>query len=72
MTEVKQHDAVAAKPRQIVYVRQARPSELPPEIAETDVYSIHDEAGNRLGLAPGRELAFLAALQHEMTPHSVH
>lgn len=72
MTEVKQHDATAVTTRQIVYVRQVRRDELPPEAAETDVYAIHDEAGNRIGLAPGRDLAFIAARQHELTPVSVH
>ncbi len=59
--------------RRIVYVRQVRPDELPKEApSETELYSIHDEQGNRLGLAPRRDRAFVAARQHELTPVSVH
>lgn len=58
--------------RRLVYVRPVRKDEMPKEAPEGALYSIHDEAGNRLGLAPGRDLAFLAARQHELTPVSVH
>lgn len=61
-----------APDRRIVYVRPVRKDEMPQEAPEVALYSIHDEAGNRLGLAPGRDLAFLAARQHELTPVSVH
>ena len=61
---------------QIVYVRAMRPDEIPadlPEDAPTDeLYSIHDESGLRVGIAPGREIAFTAARQHELRPVSVH
>ncbi len=57
----------------IVYVRQVRPDELPPEAAgAASLYAIHDEAGNRIGLAPRRDLAFIAARQHDLAPVSVH
>ena len=59
-------------PRQIVYVRPVRPDEMPDEAPEALVYGIHDVAGNRIGIAPDRELAFVAARQHELTPVSVH
>lgn len=59
-------------PRPIVYVRPVRADELPEEAQETALYSIHDESGKRLGIAPAREVAFTAARQHEMTPVSVH
>ncbi|MFV0474758.1 MAG: DUF1150 family protein [Pikeienuella sp.] len=69
-------ETLAPEARRIVYVRQVRPDELPQEARgaeEADhLYSIHDEAGNRIGLAPGRDLAFIAARQHELTPVSVH
>ncbi len=59
--------------RQIVYVRQVRPDELPDEApAEMTLYAIHDETGLRIGLAPDRDLAFVAARQHELAPVSVH
>lgn len=64
------------QPGQIVYVRAMRADEIPddlPEDAETDaLYSIHDESGLRVGIAPGRDVAFNAARQHELMPVSVH
>lgn len=65
----------AEEGRRIVYVRQVRPEEIPHEAAATiegALYAIHDQSGNRIGLAPGRDLAFMAARQHELTPVSVH
>lgn len=61
--------------QRIVYVRQVRPDEMPQEAAanaDGRLYAIHDATGNRIGLAPGRDLAFIAARQHELTPVSVH
>lgn len=66
-------ETLVPQTQRIVYIREVRPDELPREASsEVHLFSIHDEAGNRLGLAPGRDLAFLAARQHEMTPVSVH
>ncbi len=56
----------------LVYVRQMRPDELPSDIGNEALFAIHDEAGNRIGMAPERELAFIAARQHELMPVSVH
>lgn len=61
-----------AQGQRIVYVRPVRKDEMPKEAPQGALYSIHDEAGNRLGLVQGRDLAFLAARQHELTPVSVH
>lgn len=73
MTDQIHPDAEVEESNQIVYIRQVRPDEMPAEAAAgTELYSIHDEAGNRLGLAPDRDLAFIAARQHELTPVSVH
>lgn len=57
--------------KRIVYVRAVRPGELPDQAPE-GLYGIHDGQGNRIGIAPARELAFIAARQHELTPVSVH
>lgn len=35
-------------------------------------WSIHAADGTPLGLAPSRELAFAAIIQHELSPVSVH
>lgn len=35
-------------------------------------WSIHAADGTQMGLAPSRELAFAAILQHELEPVSVH
>ena len=67
----KNIDAIGAEQR-IVYVRPVRPDELPAEAPKTDFYGIHDIAGNRIGIAPDRDLAFLTAREHELTPVSVH
>lgn len=72
MTDQTHPDAAVEESRRIVYIRQVRPDEMPVEAAGVALYAIHDEAGNRLGLAPDRNLAFVAARQHEMTPVSAH
>ena len=64
-------DAISADQR-IVYVRPVRPDEMPAEAPDVLIYGIHDVAGNRIGIAPDRDLAFLAAREHELTPVSVH
>ena len=73
MADIKREDfnALGAAER-IVYVRAVRPEELPDAVERAEVYGIHDIAGNRIGVAPDRELAFLAARQHELNPVSVH
>lgn len=58
--------------QRIVYVRPVRPDEMPAEAPKASIYGIHDMDGNRIGLAPDRDLAFMAARQHELTPVSVH
>ena len=59
--------------QRIVYVRPMRPDELPAATPNAaSLYGIHDIAGNRIGVAPDRDLAFMAARQHELTPVSVH
>lgn len=60
----------------IVYIRTVNPEELPADargqIGDAPVYAIHDAGGNRLALVADRDLAFVVARQHEMTPVSVH
>ena len=56
----------------IVYVRPIRPDEMPSDFPSASLFGIHDAAGNRIGVAPERELAFLAARQKQLTPVSVH
>ncbi len=36
------------------------------------VWTIHQADGLRVGMAPSREIAFVAIRQHDMTPVSVH
>lgn len=71
MTHYAKDFAPAGATERIVYVRAVRPDEMP-EKAPEGLYGIHDGQGNRIGLAPARELAFAAARQHELTPVSVH
>lgn len=56
----------------IVYVRQVRPDEMPEGAPDTPLFSIHDGNSARIGVAAARELAFLAARQHDLQPVSVH
>ncbi|MGB0504782.1 MAG: DUF1150 family protein [Pikeienuella sp.] len=63
---------VAIEAGQIVYVRPLRNDEIPDDAPVDALYGIHDAAGNRIGLAPDRDLAFMAARQHELQPVSVH
>ena len=68
----KEFNALGAAER-IVYVRAVRPDEVEGAGAQIDaLYGIHDIAGNRIGLAPDRDLAFAAARQNELNPVSVH
>ena len=73
------HDGFAPKaPAQpIVYVRPVKTRELPKQIRLAtagldEVYSIHGENGEYLGLARDRAMAFLMARQNDMSPVSVH
>lgn len=68
----REHIIESFEGENVVYVRAVRPDELPKEAPADALYSIHDGAGNRIGVAPGRELAFMAARQHELRPVSVH
>ena len=61
----------------IVYIRSVKTSDLPRRIRKAtggldEVYAIHDENGEYLGLAKDRVMAFVYAKQHDMTPVSVH
>ncbi|MEL6335216.1 MAG: DUF1150 family protein [Pseudomonadota bacterium] len=62
------------KASSIVYVREARREALPDELkgSEQRFYSLHDEAGNVLAVAPKRSLAFALAKRNDLTPVSVH
>jgi hypothetical protein len=72
------HPAFADGPveSRIVYIREVPASELPAEtrarIGDAPLYAIHDSVGNRLALVADRDLAFVVARQHEMTPVSAH
>ncbi len=61
----------------IVYIRPVAATDLPDDIMEKvgdgdDPHAILGEAGNVLGLAPNRELAFFIARENELAPVSVH
>ncbi len=58
--------------RAICYVRAAETSDLPEGVPPGAVYAIHDEAGNRLALVPGRDMAFAVARRNDFVPVSVH
>jgi len=58
----------------IVYVREADESILPEHLknAAGKIYSLHDEAGKPLAIAPDRAKAFALARQNDLMPLSVH
>ena len=61
----------------IVYIRPVKTADLPKQIRNAtgglkEVYAIHDENGEYLGLAKDRTMAFVYAKQHDMAPVSVH
>lgn len=75
MTHEKAAFGPGANAASVVYVRLVRRDEIPAgeiDSIEGPLYAIHDQAGNRIGLAPDRALAFSAARQHQLTPVSVH
>lgn len=39
---------------------------------ESVLYALHADDGSRIAVMSGRDIAFAAARQHEMTPVSVH
>ncbi|MGF1553248.1 MAG: DUF1150 family protein [Paracoccaceae bacterium] len=60
--------------RPIVYIREARPEQLPDELREARhrFWAVHDERGNVLAVTPERPLAFALARRNDLRPHSVH
>ena len=71
------YDGVIETAENIVYVRPVAVSDLPDEIREqasglTELYAVHDGAGQRLALVRDRKLAFVVARQNDMAPVSVH
>ncbi len=61
----------------IAYVRPVDIADLPEELQDqaagaTDLYAVHDEAGERLALVNGRRLAFVLARQNDLSPVHVH
>lgn len=61
----------------IVYIRPVAFSDLPADIRAqippvTQLYAIHDESGDRVGLVSDRTMAFIMARQNDMEPVSVH
>ncbi len=71
------YENVIETPENIVYVRPVAVSDLPDEIREqasglTELYAVHDGAGQRLALVRDRKLAFVVARQNDMAPVSVH
>lgn len=67
----------------ICYVREVLAKDVREDIeAELDstfafdddsvLYALYADDGSRIALMSDREIAFAAARQHELTPHSVH
>lgn len=60
-----------------VYIRAVDVSDLPDDLQDqidglTQLYALHNVAGDRLALVRDRNLAFIVARQNDMAPVSVH
>ena len=72
----QQHE-IAQGGQPIVYIRPVKTAQLPKRIRGAasgldEVYAIHGENGEYLGLAKDRAMAFVYAKQNDMAPVSVH
>ena len=61
----------------IAYVRRIDPQTLPDEIRnqipdDTQVWGVHDEAGECIALTQDRRTAFFVARENDLTPVSAH
>ena len=61
----------------IVYVRRVNTEDLPEELQERlegidTLYAVHNGDGERLALVKDRQLAFVLARQHDLSPVTVH
>ncbi|MEM6974579.1 MAG: DUF1150 family protein [Pseudomonadota bacterium] len=76
MTDTPKIDTMPDVPAEarIVYVREAEPEMLPEALKDAPgpFYSLHDEAGNMLAVAPNRPVAFALAKRNELRAVSVH
>lgn len=73
----EKYDVTQDDDRKIVYVRPVSVDELPSEIREqagslSQLYALHNEAGDRLALVADRRMAFVVARQNDLAPVSVH
>lgn len=67
----------AEGPENIVYVRSVPVASLPEEMRDQAqgidmIYAVHDAGGARLALVRDRNMAFMLARQHDLSPVSVH
>ncbi|KAA9010373.1 DUF1150 family protein [Histidinibacterium aquaticum] len=61
----------------LVYVKPVAVSDLPEEVQEKaegldQLFAVHDSDGQQLALVADRDLAFVLARQHDMSPVTVH
>ncbi|MCO6385176.1 DUF1150 family protein [Oceanicola sp. 502str15] len=76
-TKFAANEETTGAERPIVYVRKVEVDDLPDEVRaqaeiQDDIYAVHNDEGERLALVQGRELAFVLARQHDMSPVTVH
>ena len=57
---------------QLAYVRELDEEDRPAELPTGKIYGIHDADGNRLAIAPSRDMAFAVIRRNDMMPVSVH
>lgn len=60
-----------------VYIRVVKVADLPEDVQRKapgieQLYAVHDARGARIALVGDRDMAFVLARQHDMTPVSAH
>ncbi|MEO1732204.1 MAG: DUF1150 family protein [Pseudomonadota bacterium] len=63
--------------RPIVYVKTVDVADLPEDVRDNageleQLYAVHDANGQQLALVADRNLAFVLARQHDLSPVAVH
>jgi len=65
LRQISPQDFAAMGVQQIAYVR-------PAVVNGVTAFTIHAADGTQIGIAPTRDIAFAAVLQHELEPVSLH
>jgi hypothetical protein len=65
LRQITPQDFAAMGMQQVAYIR-------PAVVNGVTAFTIHAADGTQIGIAPSRDIAFAAVLQHELEPVSLH